>query len=898
MKHCILFLFHFILVQFLIAQKPALGLKNCGTWPQISNEAISSDGRYVLYQIEVGNSVPSLFIQSTDNSFKKDIPGAKNAALGATNAAFTDDANHVIFITQGDSLCILDLHTLTDLFVPNIRSYKIAENGGQTYLAMRQASNDLLLYNLVTAAKKKYIGVNDYIFDGSGKQLLLERPQNEDSSIKTFLELIDLERGTGKIIWEGEKPSNYAFNKTGTSIAFIAETKAQKSTKNAIWIYKAGFYKATLLLNDQGLEMNDSFYVAKNKLQFSSNGQKIFFSLKRNVENNLSVSKNVGVHIWNYQDPVLAPEIDYWNGQEKYRFYSAVINLNVLDKKVIRLQGKKRLFRGVQLINGGNKDAVAVPIVNIQEISWNKSAKCDIDLISTKDGSINHIKKHFSFAVDALISPGGKYVLWYDEELRAWFTYNISRGTVKNISKYIPTSIYREDYDGANYPPSYGSAVWLDNDESILLYDRYDIWRVDPEGLKPPENITQGQGRKSKIVFRYVYCRGGNFIESPALGLNDSVLLCAFDETNKFNGFFKIKMGSPMLPVKLSMSPDVYYFPENKDGLMQDEFLVKSSQAEVYLLKRMNTSEYPNLQITTHFRTFIPLTDLNPQKKFNWLTSELVKWRTFKGREAQGILYKPENFDPQRNYPVILYFYERLSGSLNTYLMPELSSGPMNIPFFVSQGYLVFCPDIHYTVGDPGESAYDYVASGAKMLSTKSWVDGKHMGIQGHSWGGYEINYIITRTNMFAAAASAAGSSDFISTYGSLSGVFNIAFSDSHQFTEKAQNRMGKTLWEDPSRYIKNSPIFHANKVNTPLLIMHNEKDIRVPWSQGVEFYTGLRRLNKKVWMLQYDNGNHVVNDYEESLDYTTRLQQFFDYYLKKMAWPEWMGKETAKGTK
>ncbi len=889
MKRLIVVFIQCFFVQFVVAQKPSLSIDDCGMWPQISDEAISSDGKYVLYLIKSENSETSLFIESADNSFKKEIVVKKYGSF----ASFTDDASRVIFLTRGDSLCILELSTLKELFIPNTRSFKLAANNSRSWLVIQQFSKDLLLYNLASGEKKKYIGVNDYSFGGSGKQLLLERTQGKDSAKMINLELADLEKGTGKIIWEGEKSSNYAFNETGTCVAFLSENKVQnKGTKNAIWLYEPGLDKARLLLDDQSLGMRDSFYVAKNKLQFSPNGQKLFFGLKRNLENDVPALKDVGVHIWNYQDSVLAPEIDYSNAQEKYRIYTAVINLSAVDKKVVRLEGRKSFFRGVQLINGGNSEyALAVPYGNLMEINWNYGGRSDIYLISTIDGSIRVIKKQFPFVANPQVSTGSKYLLWYDQGGKAWFTYNIEKGTIKNISSHIRTSLFNENNDVSASPSSYGSAVWFGNDESVLLYDRYDIWRVDPDGLKPPVNITQGYGRKNKIVFRYVYCNGGNSSDSPSVGLNDTIYLCAFDETNKFNGFYRTKIGSTKEPIKLSMSPDVFYFPEPIIGAnsIWANFLLKAKKADVYLIKRMNIGEYPNLQITSDFRVFTPITQLSPQKKFNWLTSELVKWKTFKGKEAEGILYKPENFDPQKKYPVILYFYERVSDGLNIYLEPELSRGAINIPFFVSQGYLVFCPDIHYTVGDPGESAYDYVVSAAKMLSAKSWVDRKHMGIQGHSWGGYQVNYLVTRTNLFAAAVSGAGNSDIISRYGSIT----YTYSDSHQFVEIAQTRMGVTLWQDPSRYIRNSPIFRANNVSTPLLIMHNKEDQNVPWSQGVEFFTGLRRLHKKVWMLQYDGQAHTLGTDKTQLDFTIRMKQFFDYYLKRMPWPEWMGKES-----
>jgi dienelactone hydrolase len=886
MKYILLVFIQFIFAQLLTAQKPVLGINDCGTWPQISDEAISSDGKYVLFQISRGNSEPTLFIQSTDNSFKKEIDGAKYAT-------FTDDVSRAIYINKGDSLCILELRSSKDLFVPNTQSYKIAESKDQSRLAVLQTSKDLLLYNFASGEKMTYVGVTDYIFDDRCKQLLLERV-TKDSTKMVNLELVDLEKGTHKFIWEGEKSSNYVFNEAGTCVAFITESKTRnESSKFAIWLYELRHEKARLLLDDRGLGMKDSFYVARNKLQFSPNGQKLFFSVKRNLENDVPALKDVDVHIWNYQDPVLPPEIEYWNAQEKYRCYNSVIDLTGVNKSIVRLEEKKRFFRGIQLINGGNSDyAMAVPYGNLSEISWNYSGRSDIYLVSAKDGSIRYIKKHLQIP-DPHISSGGKYVLWYEEEARSYFTYNIENGTIKNISNNIAAPIWREIWDVAAPPAAYGPAVWLENDESVLIYDRYDIWMVDPEGIKPPENITLGQGRKDKIVFRYVYCKGGNFRDAPPVNLKDTIYLCAFNEINKFNGFYKLKIGSKKPPVKLSMSPDIFYFPEPIGGGIWANFILKAKRAEAYLIKRRNTVEYPNLQITSDFKVFTPLTKLNPQIKFNWQTSELVKWKTFKGKNAEGILYKPENFDRHHKYPVILYFYERQSDGLNMYLEPELSRGAMNIPFYTSQGYLVFCPDIYYTVGDPGESAYDYVVSAAKMLSTQSWVDGKHMGIQGHSWGGYQVNYLVTRTNLFAAAVSGAGNSDIISGYGAIT----YTYSDSHQFVEKAQTRMGATLWQNPSAYIKNSPIFRADKVSTPLLIMHNKNDVNVPWTQGIEFFTGLRRLRKRVWMLQYEGQAHTLTTDGSQFDFTIRMKQYFDHFLKGMPWPEWMGKEIDKGT-
>jgi len=263
----------------------------------------------------------------------------------------------------------------------------------------------------------------------------------------------------------------------------------------------------------------------------------------------------------------------------------------------------------------------------------------------------------------------------------------------------------------------------------------------------------------------------------------------------------------------------------------------------------------------------------------------LFKWKLPDGNIGEGILYKPENFDSLRKYPVILNFYENQADEVNNFLFPKLSSGDLDIPYFVSNGYLVLCPNIYFKVGHTGECALNSVLSAAKNLSRKSWVDSRKMGIHGHSMGGYEVNYIVSHTNFFAAASEGSGPTDLISGYGSLNG-----WGISLQFIYEAyQLRLNSTLWNTPNMYIKNSPIFFADKVRTPLLIMHNKEDFQVPWQQGIEWYTALRRLRKKTWMLQYDDEGHAINSEQNQLDYSFRVMQFFDVYLKGDNPPKWM---------
>jgi dipeptidyl aminopeptidase/acylaminoacyl peptidase len=258
----------------------------------------------------------------------------------------------------------------------------------------------------------------------------------------------------------------------------------------------------------------------------------------------------------------------------------------------------------------------------------------------------------------------------------------------------------------------------------------------------------------------------------------------------------------------------------------------------------------------------------------------------FDGKMSEGLLFKPENFDPKKKYPVIFYFYERDADELFTYRSPAPSASTINIPWFVSNGYIVFDPDIHYKNGEPGQSAYNSVVSAARYLSKMPWVDSTKMAIQGQSWGGYQVAYLVTRTKMFAAAGSGAPVSNMTSAYGGIrwgSGV-------TRQFQyEKSQSRIGKNLWEGRELYIKNSPLFFTDKITTPLLIMHNDKDGAVPWWQSIEWFTALRRLGKTAWLLQYNDEDHNLVERRNRKDLSVRMGQFFDHYLKGSPMPVWM---------
>lgn len=282
------------------------------------------------------------------------------------------------------------------------------------------------------------------------------------------------------------------------------------------------------------------------------------------------------------------------------------------------------------------------------------------------------------------------------------------------------------------------------------------------------------------------------------------------------------------------------------------------------------------------------VTDANPQKSdLLWGTAEMVSFKNLDGVSLQGALYKPENFDPAKKYPMIVYIYEKLSQNLNHFTDPKPMDS-INIPYYVSNGYLVFTPDIVYTIGYPGQSALKCVLGGVDAMVNRGFVDEANIGIQGHSWGGYQIAYMITQTSRFKAVEAGAVVANMTSAYNGIR--WGTGLPRQFQY-EKTQSRIGGSLWEYPLRFLENSPLFQADRVKTPILMVHNDADDAVPWYQGIEYYLALRRLNKEVYMFSYAGEPHHLQRRANQKDYARRLAQYFDYELKGAAKPAWMEK-------
>jgi dienelactone hydrolase len=846
---------------YIFAQKKLIDNDTYKSWSTLQNFNISNDGKYACYQYLLDGRENVLGICTTDGKYKMEF-------TLAIDPLFTEDNKHIIF-NSPDGLAIFQTGTNTIQYIKDAGGGVTPKNGNGRWLSYHQ-QGDIVLRDFLSGKEKKYHGAMQAnpIFNPQGTVLILQT--------NNALHWVSLPDCNSKIIQQGPLPNNITFDNTGTRLTFITTD----SLGNNIRYYEPGMDSAVIQITSQSPGIRQGLTIAGDPPRFNQEGNYIFFKLIANkqTKNILPDSPIITtkVNLWHYKDAYLQPQQLQELPRLKNRTFTAVTSIS--GHKIIQLESPDTTLH-LNIIQEGPYVLVS-NVVNRDEASWNNDLVTTYSLISIIDGSHKTIITHSPFLMaPPKFSPGGKWITWYDASLKNYFSYEIATGIIRNITQPIKVPLHNDNdqkLSQSGFPLGFR---WLTGDTTLLIWDLYDIWSVDPMGMKAPVNITGGYGRKHNIQFRIA----ANEFNGTSLLATDTLLLAAFDKSNKYNGIWRKPPGitAPLLPG--SMDPCMYYFPNV--AITPPPVPIKAKNASMYLVQCMSDKLAPNLVATSDFQSFIPLSDIYPQKDYNWMTTELHHWIMPDGHTAKGILYKPENFDPAKKYPVIFNYYEVRSHELYQFQTPALSNGVLNIPWYVSNGYLVFVPDIYYTPGHTGQSAVNSVVSAAKYLSQLPYVNASKMGLQGHSFGGYETNYIITHSTLFAAAQESAGMSDMISHYGDIGfGGKSIAFA-----YESGQANLRTTPWQRPDIYVENSPIFYVDKVKTPLLIMHNKDDGAVPFIQGVELFTALRRLGKPVWMLQYDGQGHILVDPDCTLDFTIRQQQFFAHYLKNEPAPVWM---------
>ncbi len=623
-------------------------------------------------------------------------------------------------------------------------------------------------------------------------------------------------------------------------------------------------------------------------VRFSDDGKRLYFAtspvpppIKKDTLT--PDDEKVKMDVWTWTDARLQPMQQKRLKEEKERGYATVYDL--ATGSVIPLASRE--VPTVQIDYKTNAHYwLGISDMPYQVASSWDPGHTDLYVVDSQTGKKTKIANDI-IASETRLSPGGKYAYWFDERDTLWRAWSVTENKRIDLTRGLPDKFFDEEHDTPNLPGSYGAAGWTTDDRYFWVYDRYDIWQLDPTGREKPRNLTNAWGRTNKVRLRRVDLDPDERDIAP----NTDLYLTGFWESDKHTGILRQRQELTALG-QASSGPKMIAPTSSLQILMNSPHryfgMSKAKNAPTMTFYRGNFSEPINLyQTDTIFATQTQLTRVNPQQdSIRWGSVELVKWTGTNGVPLEGLLYKPEGFNPNQKYPMLTYFYERSAETLTDYKFPAPSRSTINISYCVSNGYLVFVPDIVYTTGNPGQNAYDCIVPGVLSLLNRGFVDRDRLGIQGQSWGGYQTAYVITKTNLFRAAMAGAIVANMTSAYGGIRWGTGLV----RQFQyEKTQSRIGGTLWEKPMNYIENSPLFYADRVQTPLMLMHNDADGSVPWYQGIEMFTALRRLHKPVWMVVYNGEDHNLVQRHNAKDLGIRMYQFFDHYLKDAPMPPWM---------
>ncbi|MEI7421335.1 MAG: prolyl oligopeptidase family serine peptidase [Prolixibacteraceae bacterium] len=891
------------------------------SWKELAKPSLSVNGQWVNFEINPQKGDGFLHLQN----FKT---GKRDSVARGQEAVFSNSSDLMVFkIRQPekllrklklaktkkedlpkDSLGIWYLAADSVSRIPNLKTFQVPKEGGSwiAYLqdkpkdttklrASRDTSkikslaepkkdkkvkkgafNDveiarLVITNPLTGAKFTFENVTEASFSKNGALcafITLKKDTVDSTSVRIF----DTRSLQSKKIFENIGLAKKVLpDDAGNQVAYLFTKDTAKIKRFSLNLWNNKQPLSRVVADTSTVGMIRKWEVTENgRLSFSEDGSKLYFGTAPKIlaqpKDTLLDEEKSRLDIWNWQDGRLQSQQLKELENDLKQSYQAVYRIP--DNSVIQLSDT--LISRIKTIGKGNSElALGFAEKPYQMLtSWEEARYRDVYLIDLKTGIKKLILQKKAFSTD--ISPAGKYIYWYEGNEKAWYCMDVAKMQRKCLTTGMQVAFYDEKHDTPSLPSPHGTAGWTKGDESLLIYDQFDIWQFDPKGIKAPVNLTTG--RKENTSYRYVNLDPEAQFIDPATPL----LLKATEEESCKQGFTSLNLSSPGSMTKLIRQDFTFSDP------------IKAKNADQFVWQKSSYQNYPDLwRSGSDFKDAKKITVVNPQQsQYWWGTVEPFKWISLEGKELKGLLYKPENFDPTKKYPMIVYYYERYSDKLNAHYVPNPTRSTVNFPYYNSNGYLVFVPDIVYTTGHPGKDAYSSIMSGTLELMKRPYVDGKNMGLQGQSWGGYQTAFMVTQTGMFKAAMAGAPVSNMTSAYGGIRWESGMV----RQFQyEQTQSRIGGTLWDKRELFIENSPIFFADRITTPLLIMSNDNDGAVPWYQGIELFTALRRLGKPAWLLVYNGEEHNLTRRPNRQDLSIRMSQFFDHFLKGGADPKWM---------
>lgn len=877
----------------LFAQKRKLEPTDYGQWQSISTTRLSADGKWFAYRVNLENGNEWLTIKKIGSDSTD-----KHTFSHAEEPTFTKNSRWAAFLIGTSQQELKELKKekknfhfdmgLMDLQTARVDTFKDVQhftfsNDGQFLVMQKYPQNgphhpgtDLVLRNLTKGTNQLIGNVTEYAFNKTGNQLavILESSHNLGNGVQLYSlksnNFFVLDSDTTRF-------TNLSWDADGTRLAFLKafNNKNFKDPSYQIYVFQDIAHPGQKMIFDQRqvADFPDSFRIVNYRdLQWSSNHKTIFFGIKK-WETANKVHKKSGdpsdtvasmdedfispnVEVWHWKDDEIQPQQELIAQKKRRDNFLAAWHLD--RNSFIQIGSTK--FNKVEL-TGDQRYAIGYdssPYEPAFEEDWR-----DIYLINVETGTNKKIIEHQE---NVTSSPNGKYLIYFKN--KNWWTYDIARDKHLNITQNIETHFENfTNVNGRKYKRPFGLGSWNKNDQWVIAYDQFDVYKLWADGSK---KILLTDGKKDKIRYRQVELNH----EAKGLANDDTIYFSMFGELTKDRGYARLSGNK---------TRTLIYEPKMVDKL------TKADSSQTFIYQIQTAIDSPDFfAVNNSFDKPTALTHTNPQQKnYYWADDMLVTFTNKDGKQLEGRLLYPANYKPGKKYPMITYVYEKRSQTLHSYSLPS-SRDPYNFRRYSSEGYFVFQPDITYKLGNPGISAVNCVVPAIEKMIGTGMIDKDKIGLTGHSWGGYQAAFISTQTDLFHSAVAGAPLANMISMYNSI--YWNSGTPDSKIF-ETSQGRFPDPWWKDWDNYIKNSPIFNLEHMTTPLLVEFGTKDGAVDFNQGVELYNTMRRMQHPFVMLVYEGENHSLAGKENQIDYANRAFQWHEHYLRGKAAPDWIKK-------
>lgn len=824
-------------------QKKPLTESDYKLWGTLSNQLVSDQGGWVSFGMQYENA-DTLFVKNAASGKTVAYPGGSDGEFGGESW---------FACKRSDTLSLQNLNSGQVSYLQKISRFSFSAAGKYLLLCYREtdSTESLIVKNGSGGIAASAFNIREWKWNADKSALAYTTA----SAKGQVLELLSLDGKTAKRQVTAAVPGAFKnLDWQGKYLAFMQENKG----KGLLHLYNSRSGKMQVFDPELCPQFPKDMAIStfNGSIAISTDGSRVTFGLS---EQKAAALSDPIVQVWNTEDRQLYP------GVQRYGDFT----LN--NKAAVWFPESNRFF---QLANRKEYAAALGPngnhAITYDPMGYEPDSEAypprDIYATNLADGNKELVLEKMSGAYGTLqLSPGGRYISYVRE--KNWWMYDFAKRAHTNITASLGVPVYQANFDRAGEAPLYGIAGWSAADASILIYDQYDIWEISGDGRKA-KRLTHD--REAGMVFRVE--EGGRIQNaltdgvttiSPLISNLQGLLLNAHNDETGFSGYYRL---NPKYGIR-----QLVWGCEKTDRLIR----AKNATCFTYVAQRYDSP--PTLMQFGNNKPEAVYQSNSHHSLYEWGHAERITYIA-NGQELSGILVFPAGYDRLRKYPMVVSIYERQGSLRHQYVNPTLfNEGGINTANLSAQGYFILFPDLAYTIGDTGDSVVKCLEAATAAVLAKYNVDPARMGLTGHSFGGYETYLAITKTNMFAAAIAGSGTSNLVSSYLTVGGNTkpNI-FRYEHQ-----QYRMGHSLFEDPDRYLRNSPALLAAGVHTPLLAWAGEQDNNVDPLQSKEFYLAMRRLGKEHVLLVYPGEGHSLADKEKQADLTHRFEAWFAKYLK-----------------